>query len=101
MYIQAHISSEDMSRFRDRLGNLSQSVLAVCDFDLFLTYLYPVWEGSEHDGRVLSDALCHDFEVPAGYYLADAGYGLRRGFFAILTSAIEFGRACCIARSFK
>jgi hypothetical protein len=38
----------------------------------FFTYLYPGWEGSAHDGRVLSDALCHDFEVPAGrYYPAD------------------------------
>jgi hypothetical protein len=34
-HIQAHISSEDMSRFRDRLGDLSQNVLPVCDFDLF------------------------------------------------------------------
>jgi len=63
-----------MSRFRDWLGDLSQNVLAVYDFDLYFTYyIYPGWEGSAHDGRILSDALCHDFQVAAGrYYLADS-----------------------------
>jgi hypothetical protein len=34
-HIQVQICPEDMSRFKDRLGDLSQNVLAVCDFDLF------------------------------------------------------------------
>lgn len=40
------------------------------------TYILPGWEGSEHDGRVLGDAMNgKGFTIPKGkYYLGDAGY---------------------------
>ncbi|KAK5784876.1 hypothetical protein PVK06_039415 [Gossypium arboreum] len=41
------------------------------------------WEGSAHDSHVLSDALSRlrGLRIPKGkYYLADAGYGIRKGY---------------------
>ena len=40
-------------------------------------YILAGWEGSAHDGRVLSDAQSRQgFNTPKGkYWLGDAGYG--------------------------
>ncbi|KAM3316927.1 hypothetical protein ACQJBY_034842 [Aegilops geniculata] len=48
-------------------------------------YVYPGWEGSAADGRVLRDALSRSngLKVPRGcYYLVDAGYKNCEGFLA-------------------
>jgi hypothetical protein len=39
-------------------------------------FVLPSWEGSTHDGRVLSDAQSrHNFDTPKGkYWLGDVGY---------------------------
>jgi hypothetical protein len=80
-HIPAHLPNEISDPFRDRNHNLTQNVLGVCSFDLRFTYVLPGWEGSAHDGHVLSYALAHDFKVPPGkFYLADAGYGNKTGF---------------------
>ncbi len=43
------------------------------------SYILAGWEGSAHDGLVLSDALDKSFPILQGkYYLGDAGYGLKR-----------------------
>jgi hypothetical protein len=51
-------------------------VFGVCTFDLQFSYVYPGWEGSAHDVRVLDDAMrSGGFKIPAGkFYLADAVY---------------------------
>jgi hypothetical protein len=53
------------------------NVLAVCNFEMQFVYILPGWEGSAHDGRVLSDAQSrYGFYTPKGkYWLGDAGYG--------------------------
>lgn len=67
----------DSTRWRDRKGNLSQNVLAVCNFDLTVSYCLAGWEGSAHDAKVLADAWRKGlFQKRHKYYLADAGYGL-------------------------
>jgi hypothetical protein len=64
-------------RFRNRKGFLSQNVLGVCNFDMDFVYVLAGWEGSAHDGLVLSSALDHGFQIPKGFfYLGDAGYAL-------------------------
>ena len=74
--IPLHLSPSDQQRYRNRKGGVSHNVLAACDFDLRFTYVYPGWEGSANDQRVLQDA----FEkggliVPYGkFFLADAGF---------------------------
>jgi DDE superfamily endonuclease len=76
-HIRIHVPNVDQARYRNRKGYLSQNVLAACDFDLNFVYVLPGWEGSAHDGRVLTDAqMNHGFDTPIGkYWLGDAGYG--------------------------
>jgi len=82
-HILAKVSSDNIPRFRNRKGEISQNVLAMCTFGLFFACVIPGWEGSVHDGRVLQWALQNGLEVPEGkYFLVDAGYALRKGFLA-------------------
>ncbi|KAK1283956.1 hypothetical protein QJS10_CPB21g01045 [Acorus calamus] len=82
-YVKATIWGQETARFRNRKGDLSQNVLAACNFDMEFTYVLSGWEGSAADARVLRDALSrtHNLRIPSGkYYLADAGYPNRPQF---------------------
>jgi hypothetical protein len=57
MHIPAHVPAKDQSRFRNKKGILSQNVLAACTFDLQFIFIYPGWEGSVSDSRVLKAVL--------------------------------------------
>lgn len=57
MHIPAHVPAKDQSRFRNRIGVLSQNVLIACTFDLQFIFVYPGWEGSAADSRVLRAVL--------------------------------------------
>lgn len=66
---------EAKARFRDRKGNISQNVLAACDFDMNFVYVLTGWEGSASDSHLYEQAVQSGLDVPAGkYYLADAGF---------------------------
>lgn len=85
MHIPAHVPAKDQSRFRNRKGVLSQNVLAACTFDLQFIFVYPGWEGSAADSRVLRAVLDDPDQnfphIPEGkYYLVDAGYSNMEGF---------------------
>ncbi|XP_021754701.1 protein ALP1-like isoform X1 [Chenopodium quinoa] len=80
-HIRASVPIEMQGRFRGRKGGTTQNMLGAVDFDMKFTYVLAGWEGSAHDSKVLQDALKRGFKVPKGkYYLADAGYGDRKGF---------------------
>src|SRR6266508_4379385 len=68
-------------------GQLSQSVMVVCDFDLNITYVSVGWEGSATDARVLRFAMnkpIGKFEVPLGkFFLVDGGYANITSFLAL------------------
>jgi len=75
-HIESFVPSEDIPRYRNRKGGISQNVLAACTFDLRFCYVLSGWEGSAADGRVFEDARRVDFAIPPGsYYLADLGFG--------------------------
>lgn len=57
MHLPAHVPAKDQSRFRNKKGVLSQNVLAACTFDLQFIFIYPGWEGSAADSRVLRAVL--------------------------------------------
>ncbi|XP_017983964.1 PREDICTED: uncharacterized protein LOC18612005 [Theobroma cacao] len=85
MHIPAHVPAKDQSRFRNTKGVLSQNVLAACTFDLQFIFVYPGWEGSAADSRVLRAVLDDPDQnfphIPEGkYYLVDAGYSNMEGF---------------------
>lgn len=72
MHVLAHVPAKDQTRFRNRKGELSQNVLAACTFDLQFIFVYPGWEGSAADSRVLR-AVLDDPEqnfppIPEGYW---------------------------------
>jgi hypothetical protein len=59
----------------NRKNQLSQNMLAACDFDLKFVYVLPVWEGSAADSRVYEYVRGNGFDIPNGrYYLGDGGY---------------------------
>ncbi|XP_004240177.1 uncharacterized protein [Solanum lycopersicum] len=87
MRIPAHVPAKDQSRFRNRKGILTQNVLAACTLDLQFIFVYPGWEGSATDSRVLRAVLDDPDQnfppIPEGkYYLVDTGYVNTNGFIA-------------------
>lgn len=74
-HIPAHVPEERRTAYRNRKNQLTQNVLAACDFDLKFVYVLSGWEGSAADSRVYEFARAHDFDIPEGrYYLGDGGY---------------------------
>ncbi|CAN1248265.1 hypothetical protein LINPERPRIM_LOCUS6666 [Linum perenne] len=59
----------DQPRYRNRKGEVSINVLGVCNPSAEFIYYLAGWEGSDHDGRVLRDALSrpNGLKVPKGY----------------------------------
>ncbi|XP_071912865.1 uncharacterized protein [Coffea arabica] len=87
MHIPAHVPAKDQSRFRNKKGVLTQNVLAACTLDLQFIFIYPGWEGSVADSRILKAVLDdpdQNFpQIPEGkYYLVDTGYLNMEGFIA-------------------
>ncbi|XP_031268757.1 putative nuclease HARBI1 isoform X3 [Pistacia vera] len=87
MHIPAHVPAKDQSQFRNKKGLLSQNVLAACTFDLQFIFIYPGWEGSAADSRVLRAVLDDPDQnfpsIPEGkYYLVDMDYSNTEGFIA-------------------
>ncbi|XP_028078485.1 uncharacterized protein LOC114280326 [Camellia sinensis] len=86
-HIAGHAPASKRTSYRGRKVALTQNVLAACSFDLKFTFVYPGWEGSATDSRVLSDALTRpdvSFPLPptGKYYLVDAGFTNMTGFLA-------------------
>ena len=75
-HIDAWVAPQDQPRYRNRKGQLTQNVLAVCNFDMQFTYILAGWEGSAHDTAVWRNAHYYKgFKTPSGkYWLGDAGY---------------------------
>lgn len=74
-HLDAHVSAEDLARYRNRKGRISQNVITACSFDMRFLYVLPGWEGSAADSRIFQDARESDFAVRQGTcYLADAGF---------------------------
>lgn len=69
------LTKDELAPWRSRKGMICQNVLAAVDFDMNFRYVLSGWEGSAHDGQVLTSAREKGFKAPPGcYYLADAGY---------------------------
>jgi DDE superfamily endonuclease len=74
-HIEAWVLQQNKACWRNHKGQLSQNVLAACDFKMNFVYVLPGWEGSARDERVLGDARAKGFHAPPEkYYLADSGY---------------------------
>ncbi|KAG6399625.1 hypothetical protein SASPL_141106 [Salvia splendens] len=56
-YINVRIHLADISRYRNRKGQITTNTLVVCDQHLQFVYVLPGWEGSAGDSRILRDAI--------------------------------------------
>ncbi|XP_012836506.1 PREDICTED: uncharacterized protein LOC105957126 [Erythranthe guttata] len=84
-YIGVRVPCLDKPRYRNRKGNVSVNMLAVCDNNMNFIYLLTGWEGSAADSRILRDAVTREngLRIPTGnYYLVDNGYTNGEGFLA-------------------
>ena len=80
-HVLAHVASTQHAAYRNRKRVLSQNVLTGCSLDMYFFYVCPCWEGSANDARVLENAELNGFpREENAVYLADAGYGLRKGY---------------------
>lgn len=67
-YIKVNVSVVDRPRYRTRKGEIATNVLAACDTNGEFTFVFPGWEGSAADSRVLRDAISRPtgLKVPKG-----------------------------------
>ncbi|KAH6822554.1 hypothetical protein C2S53_011462 [Perilla frutescens var. hirtella] len=76
-YIDVTALKENRARYRNRKGQTTINVLAVCNQDMQFIYVLSGWEGSAADSRVLRDVVTREngLQVPRGnYYFCDNGY---------------------------
>jgi len=86
-HVDAWVPASREGRYRGRKTVKTWNVMAICSFDGKFTFVYPGWEGSAHDSRVLAAAVAdevNNFPHPPAhkYYLVDAGYPNTIGFLA-------------------
>ena len=55
-HISASPPAKESAAYRGRKGDCTFNVMAVCDFDMYFTFVSAGWEGSAHDARVLDHA---------------------------------------------
>ncbi|CAN1140561.1 hypothetical protein LINPERHAP2_LOCUS11946 [Linum perenne] len=67
-HVKVRAKIVDQPRYRNRKGEVSINVLAVCNPSCEFMYCLAGWEGSARDGRVLRDALSrpNGLKVPKG-----------------------------------
>ncbi|KAL1191263.1 hypothetical protein V5N11_001496 [Cardamine amara subsp. amara] len=87
LQIPAHLPANNQSRFQNKKGILTQNVLAACTFDLQFIFVYPGWEGSVEDSRILRAVLDDPNQnfpqaLKGKYYLVDRDYTNTEGFIA-------------------
>ncbi|XP_028080756.1 uncharacterized protein LOC114282303 [Camellia sinensis] len=54
-HVEAHLPPQEAAPYFGRKGRHTQSILAVCDFDLCFTFVSCRWEGSMHAIRVFNE----------------------------------------------
>ncbi|XP_012850062.1 PREDICTED: uncharacterized protein LOC105969832 [Erythranthe guttata] len=83
-YIEVRVPKIDKPRYRNRKGDISVNVLAVCDHSMNFIYVLSDWESSAADSRILHDGVArpNGLRVPNGkYYLVHGGYTNENEFF--------------------
>ncbi|CAL8153328.1 unnamed protein product [Prunus armeniaca] len=84
-YIRVRVPEQDKPIYRTRKGEVATNVLGVCTPDMKFIFVFPGWEGSASDSRVLRDAISRPtgLRVPTRcYYLVDGGYTNGQGYLA-------------------
>lgn len=56
-HVPCIVSSKEQIKYIGRKGFTSQNIMAVCDWDMCFTFVWPGWEGTAHDARIFDQAL--------------------------------------------
>ncbi|KAH6786747.1 hypothetical protein C2S52_006299 [Perilla frutescens var. hirtella] len=62
--VSAWVPARRHNAYRSRKSEVSQNIMAICDFNLLFTYVMAGWEGSANNSRVLIDAIMRDSKFP-------------------------------------
>ncbi|KAG6436906.1 hypothetical protein SASPL_101810 [Salvia splendens] len=75
-YINVRVPLADIPRYRNRKGQITTNTIAVCDQHLRFIYVFPGWEGSAGDSRILRDAVSRPLglQVPKGMTVVGQNY---------------------------
>ncbi|KAI4366419.1 hypothetical protein MLD38_022300 [Melastoma candidum] len=67
-YIRIRVPGSDKPRYWTYKGEIAINILGVCTLDAQFSFVFPSWEGSAADGKVLRDAMSRRFglKVPHG-----------------------------------
>ncbi|KAG5742802.1 hypothetical protein H9Q70_014478 [Fusarium xylarioides] len=79
-HVPAFIPLAQQQRFWSRKSSISQNIFCAVDFEGRFLYVLAGAEGSINDATLIGYAHNGTFKVPPGrFFLADAGFGSRRG----------------------
>ncbi|XP_059666658.1 uncharacterized protein LOC132312336 [Cornus florida] len=110
-HIHAVVPVGQQIPFRDRKGDTTQNVMAVCSFDMKFIYILAGWEGSTNDSKILNECIQNEvsifhhhpkvrklpfyiyafnikntliliLNITGKFYLVDSGYANQPGFLA-------------------
>ncbi|KAK3188336.1 hypothetical protein Dsin_027897 [Dipteronia sinensis] len=72
-HIKVRVSKNDKPRYRTRKGEIATNVLGVCSQNMKFIFVYPGWECSASDSKVLHDALSKPtgLKVPAEHEVTE------------------------------
>lgn len=74
-HVDMFVPDDALAHYRNRKGDISQNVLAICTFDMHFSYILSGREGSASDGSIFENARRHDLVITSRtYLLADAGF---------------------------
>ncbi|KAF7839707.1 putative nuclease HARBI1 [Senna tora] len=79
-HVPCIVPSQEQIKYIGRKGVTFQNIMAVCDWDMCFTFVWPRWEGTAHDYRIFDQAIRRqDLNFPHPppldkYYLVDSGY---------------------------
>lgn len=68
-HVELRVPRTEKPKYRNRKGQESVNVLAVCDVNMNFVYVLTGWEGSAADSRVLRDAITrptNSLKIPNG-----------------------------------
>ncbi|PLW14241.1 hypothetical protein PCANC_14486 [Puccinia coronata f. sp. avenae] len=80
VFVPARVPLNMQSNYCSQKGIIAQNIMAAVNFNFEFVFVFAGWEGSAHDTRVFNNATSKGLNIPGNkYFLADAGYGLRKG----------------------
>jgi hypothetical protein len=80
VFAPAQVPLNMQSNYQLQKRIIVQNIMTVVNFNFEFVFFHAGWEGSAHDTCVFTNATSKGLNIPGNkYFLADAGYELRKG----------------------